>query len=162
LIALPYFKGERTPIYDPDAKGVIFGLTLNHTRADIYRALLEGVGFGLRHNIDAMQAEGVKPKRILGIGGGTKNLGWMQIICDIVNVSMSIPEVKLGASYGDAIMAGVGVGVFKDLNEIANQVKPERIIQPREDVYQQYQRQYSIYRELYTHTRELMHQLACV
>lgn len=160
LIALPYFKGERTPIYDPDAKGVLFGLTLEHTRADIYRALLESVGFGLRHNMDVMLAEGVKAERILGIGGGTKNLAWMQIICDIVNVSMSIPEVQIGASYGDAIMAGVGIGLFKDLSEVASQVRPGKIIQPQADIHQKYQQQYSIYRNLYTKTKELMHQLA--
>jgi len=160
LIALPYFKGERTPIYDPDAKGVILGLTLKHTRADIYRALLESVGFGLRHNMDVMLAEGVKAERILGIGGGTKNLAWMQIICDIVNVSMSIPEVQIGASYGDAIMAGVGVGIFNDLSEVASQVRPGKIIQPQTEVHQKYEKQYSIYRDLYTNTKELMHRLA--
>ncbi len=160
LIALPYFNGERTPIYDPDAKGALFGLTLQHTRADIYRALLESVGFGLRHNLDVMLAEGVKAERILGIGGGTKNLPWMQIICDILNVSISIPEVQIGASYGDAIMAGVGVGLFKDLSDVAGRVRHSTVIQPRADVHQKYQQQYAIYRDLYLHTRGLMHRLA--
>ncbi len=160
LLALPYFEGERTPIYDPDAKGVLFGLTLKHNRADIYRALLESVGFGLRHNMDVLEAEGVKAERILGIGGGTRNLAWMQVICDIVNVSMTIPEVQIGASYGDAIMAGVGVGLFKDLSEVASRVRPGKIIHPQAAIHKKYQQLYPIYRDLYTHTSELMHQLA--
>ncbi len=160
LIALPYFKGERTPISDPDARGVLFGLTLKHTRADVYRALLESAGFGLLHNLDALRAEGVQAERILGIGGGTKNLAWMQMICDIVNISMSIPEVQVGAAYGDAILAGVGVGLFQNLSEVAGQVRPRTVIHPRQAVHQQYQKFYPVYRELYRHTKELMHQLA--
>lgn len=160
LIALPYFNGERTPVSDPEAKGVLFGLTLQHTRADVYRALLESIGFGLRHNLEMMQAEGVKAERILGIGGGTKNLAWMQIICDIVNVSMSIPEVQMGASYGDAIMAGVGVGLYKDLSEVTGRIRHGTVIHPQGEMHQKYQPQYAIYRDLYTQTRELMHRLA--
>ena len=159
LIALPYFKGERTPIYDPDAKGVFFGLTLNHTRADIYRALLESVGFGLYHNMEVLAAEGVKTRRILGIGGGTKNLAWMQIICDIANITMTIPEVQAGASYGDALLAGVGVGLFKDLSEAVGWIRPGKVIQPRAENYEKYQRVYPIYRELYQQTKELMYRL---
>ena len=160
LVALPYFQGERTPIYDPDAKGVFFGLTLNHTRADIYRALLEGVGFGLRHNLEALQAEGVRAERILGVGGGTKNLAWMQIISDIVNASIAIPAIQIGAAYGDAFMAGVGAGCFNDLSEVTRWVKPGMTIQPQADRHQKYQAHYSLYRDLYLQTRELMRQEA--
>lgn len=162
LVALPYFKGERTPVFDPQARGVLFGLTLNHTRADVYRALLEAVGFGLRHNIEMIQAEGVRAQRILGIGGGTKNLAWMQIISDIANVSISIPEVQNGASYGDAIMAGVGVGLFKNLSEVASRIRFKATIQPRPEFHQKYSQFYSIYRELYVQTQDLMHRLAQV
>lgn len=159
LVALPYFEGERTPVSDPNAKGVILGLTLQHTRADVYRALLESVGFGLRHNMDVMRAEGVQPKRILGIGGGTKNLAWMQIICDIVNVSMTIPEVQIGAAYGDAILAGVGVGAYRDMSDVAHRMRPGRIIRPQAEAQEKYRPLYAIYRELYDQTKELMHRL---
>ncbi len=160
LIALPYFEGERTPLHDPNAKGVLFGLTLKHTRADIYRAILEGVSFGIRHNVDSMRAEGVVPKRILGVGGGTKNLEWMQMVSDIANIEMVIPEQQIGASYGDAFMAGVGVGKFKNLSEITKWVKSKHNIKPNADRNKKYEPLYKIYRELYTQTAPLMHELS--
>jgi xylulokinase len=159
LVALPYFQGERTPIYDPDACGVLFGLTLHHTRADMYRALLEGVGFGLRHNMDMIQEAGVAPERILGIGGGTKNLAWMQIIADIVNLSISIPLIQMGASYGDAVMAGVGTGVFKNLEGVSRLIQTGITVHPQEKNQQKYRQLYAVYRDLYLQTKQLMHTL---
>lgn len=160
LIALPYFEGERTPIYDPDAKGVLFGLTLKHTRADIYRALLESIGFGIRHNVDSMLAQGLQPKRILAVGGGTRNLAWMHMISDIANIEMAIPYQQIGSSYGDAFMAGVGVGLFKDPGEIGQWVHNYRQIKPDPAAAEKYGPLYGIYRELYTQTRSLMHDLS--
>lgn len=159
LIALPYFQGERTPFADPDAKGVLFGLTLQHTRADVYRALLESVGFGVRHNVDVMSAEGVHPQRILGVGGGTKNKAWMQMICDIANVRMAIPRQQIGASYGDALMAGVGAGVYHSLDEIQSWIEYGEELQPDPEKHRRYQALYVIYRQLYEHTKGLMHRL---
>jgi len=83
-----------------------------------------------------MQTEGVKAERIFGVGGGTKNLPWMQIISDIANISMSIPEIQIGASYGDAFMAGVGVGLFSNLSEIGRWVKPKSVIYPRVEIHE--------------------------
>jgi len=162
LIALPYFEGERTPLYDPDAKGVLFGLTLKHTRADIYRALLESVGFGIRHNVDSMLAEGVAPRRILAVGGGTKNPGWMQMVSDIANIAMVIPEQQIGASYGDAFRAGVGVGLIKNMGEISRWVKNKTEIKPNADNTRKYEPLYKIYRELYEQTKGLMHELSAL
>jgi len=159
LIALPYFQGERTPFEDPDASGVLFGLTLKHTRADVYRALLEGVGFGVRHNVDVMCAEGVRPERILCVGGGTKNSAWMQMICDIANVRMAIPKQQIGASYGDALMAGVGAGVYHRLDEIQDWIEYGEELQPDPEKHQRYQALYAIYRQLYEQTKDLMHKL---
>jgi len=160
LIALPYFEGERTPIYDPDAKGVFFGLTLKHTRADMYRALLESVGFGIRHNVECMHAEGLSPKRILAVGGGTKNKKWMQIISDIAGIKMIIPDQQIGSAYGDAFMAAVGVGLFSDLKEITKWVRYQSGIKPNPDSTRNYKPYYEIYRELYEQTKHLMHDLS--
>lgn len=160
LIALPYFQGERTPFEDPDAKGVLFGLTLQHTRADVYRALLESVGYGVRHNVDVMSSLGVTPKRILGVGGATKNRDWMQIISDIANVNMLIPGQQIGASYGDALMAGVGAGVYESLEEIKNWIDYDQEIRPDIGRHQDYQPLYKIYRDLYSQTKGLMGELS--
>jgi xylulokinase len=162
LIALPYFEGERTPMYDPNAKGVLFGLTLKHTRADIYRALLESIGFGIRHNFDGMLAEFIYPKRILAVGGGAKNLAWMQIISDIANIEMAIPDQQIGSSYGDAFLAGVGVGIFNNLGEIRKWVRYTHYITPNPEATANYQPLYHIYRELYDQTRGLMSDLSAL
>ncbi len=159
LVVLPYFAGERTPLLDPDAKGMIFGLGLHHTRADIYRAILESVGFGIRHNVDQMRAEGAQPKRILAVGGGTHNPLWMQIVSDIANIEQHIPEQQIGASYGDAFLAGIGVGRFASTAEAAQWVKIKTIVQPNPEAHAQYEAYYQIYRELYTRNRPLMQQL---
>jgi xylulokinase len=159
LIALPYFEGERTPVHDPQARGVLFGMTLKNSRADIYRALLEGVGFGIRHILDEMQREKVYPKRMVGVGGGTHNLGWMQIISDIANIEMVIPEQQIGACYGDAFMAGVGIGLFKNLNEIDQWVRIKCKIKPDPNAHKQYDIFYKIFRDLYKKTAPLMHNL---
>jgi xylulokinase len=159
LIALPYFEGERTPVYDPQARGVLFGLTLKNTRADIYRALLEGVGFGIRHILDEMRIAGVYPSRMIGAGGGTQNLGWMQIISDIANIEMVIPEKQIGACYGDAFMAGVGIGLFNNPNEITRWVKMKYHLKPDPNASKLYEKFYMIFRDLYKNTAPLMHNL---
>jgi xylulokinase len=160
LIALPYFAGERTPINDPQASGLLFGLSLDNTRADIYRALLESVGFAISHNIDIMKKEGVVPKRIVAVSGGIRNKEWMKIVCDIANIEMLIPQQQIGASYGDAYMAGVGVGLFKNLGEIDKWVQSKDQIYPNYENTQKYMPYYKIYRELYNSTAPQMHELS--
>jgi xylulokinase len=159
LIALPYFEGERTPIHDPKARGVLFGLSLAHTRGDIYRSILEGVAFGIRHNLEAMKEEGVHPRRILPVGGGIKNSLWLQIIADVCNIDLAVPEQQYGASYGDAFMAATGVGLFSNLSEIKQWVRMKEIIKPNPDNQSVYDRNYQIFRDLYTQTKTLMHKL---
>lgn len=156
LVALPYFEGERTPINDPIARGAFFGLTLRHTQADLYRALLEAVAFGMRHNLEKMADEDIDVKLINAVGGGAKNLGWMQLIANIADVDVRIPQGISGASYGDAILAGIGVGLYKDASqakvwdEAALQLKPDHA---DVDVYD---RLYSVYLDLYQQTRNLL------
>ena len=160
LVALPYFEGERTPIHDPKAKGVLFGLSLKHSRGDVYRAILESVAYGIRHNIDEMKKEGVEAKRILSVGGGTKNLVWMQIVSDIAGISLNIPEQSIGASYGDAFMAGLGVGVFDNYSDIDKWVNMKHIITPRLEGREAYEFNYAIYRDLYQSTKPIMHRMS--
>ncbi len=160
LIALPYFEGERTPLHDPNARGVIFGLRLAHTRGDVYRAILEGVAYGIRHNFEVMEQEGVRPERILAVGGGTKNPLWLQIVADICNLELAVPAEQYGASYGDAFLAAVGVGVFQSLSEIRRWVRLKEVIRPDAEARRHYEKGYHIFRDLYTSTKDLMHRLA--
>ncbi len=160
LILLPYFEGERTPLHDPNAKGLLFGLSLKHTRGDLYRAILEGVAFGIRHNLEVMREEGVIPNRIVAVGGGTKNPLWLQIVADVCQVPLQVPTEQIGASYGDAFLAGRGIGLFQDLTEIKKWVKVKEQINPDPQVSPQYEFYYHLFRDLYEQTKNLMHSLS--
>jgi len=160
LVVLPYFSGERTPILDPHARGMVFGLSLRHTRADVYRALLESVGFGIRHNIEVMRQQGADPKRILAVGGGSRNALWMQIVSDIANIEQFIPAQQIGASYGDAFLAGVGVALFSGTADVRRWVKTGQVVKPNPNAHRRYEDYYRLYRELYTRTAPLMRQVS--
>lgn len=160
LVALPYFSGERTPVHDPDARGAILGLTLGHARADVYRALLESVGYAIRHNIESLAAQGCRARRILAVGGGTRNRLWMQMVSDIAGIEQVFPSRQIGASYGDAFLAAVGVGAFSGVRDISRWVSPESIVRPSPDAGLVYQDYYRVYRALYDQNAALMHELA--
>lgn len=159
LVALPYFAGERTPMFDPDAKGLLLGLTLSHTRGDVYRALLESVGYGIRHNLDAMRAEEMAPARILAVGGGTLNRVWMQMVSDIAGIEQHIPAQQIGAAYGDAFLAGVGVGLFDSTRDAGRWVQTKEVVRPIDQTHALYSRYYEIYRQVYRETAGTMHKL---
>ncbi len=156
LVVLPYFSGERTPLNDPDARGMIFGLTLGHSRADIYRAVLESVGFSIRHNIEALRAEGCRASRILAVGGGTKNSAWMRIVSDIAGIEQIVPSRQIGASYGDAFLAGIGVGMFTGTSEARRWARAGETVRPDPRHRPVYDAAYGLYRELYERNADAM------
>jgi xylulokinase len=159
LIVLPYFSGERTPIHDDQAQGVLFGLSLAHTRGHVYRALLEGISYGLAHHVDLMQAAGARPRRIVATGGGSRNPLWAQIVSDVTGLPQVI-QGRSSAALGVAFLAGVGVGLVDNLRDMRAWVPPDVEVQPRPDVHVRYRDYYRIYRRLYEHTKEDMHALA--
>ncbi|MCK9246778.1 MAG: FGGY-family carbohydrate kinase [Anaerolineaceae bacterium] len=160
LVALPYFEGERTPVNDPIAKGAFFGLTLRHTQADLYRALLEAVGFGIRHNLEKLQEENIEVRLINAVGGGTKNLGWMQLIADISNIDVRIPQGTSGAAYGSAILAGIGVGLYEDASQARIWDENALLLKPDRTDADTYDRLYQVYLRLYEQTKNLLPLLA--
>ena len=158
LVLLPYFSGERTPIYDTRAKGMLFGLNLTHTRGDIYRALLEGIAYGTHHIFETYLEAGQNPHNILGVGGGTKNKVWAQATSDVTGRTQIIRSKTIGASYGDAFLAALAVGDaqpadIKAWNPIASEFTTNA------ENAGLYQRRYKIYRDLYKNTGGLMHEL---
>jgi xylulokinase len=158
LVALPYFSGERTPIHDPGAKGVVFGLNLTHTRGDIFRAFLEGIAFGTRHVLDTYVEAGQDPRQIFAVGGGTKNRVWAQATSDVSGRRQVVRRTTGGAAYGDAFLAALGIGdVERDdiaaWNPIASEFAPEPA---NADIYA---KQYAIFRDIYQRTRDLMPRL---
>ncbi len=163
LVCLPYFAGERTPINDPDARGVFAGLTLSHTRAHMYRSVLEGSAFGVRHNIETMQAMGASPQRIVAVGGGAKNDLWLQIVSDVARIPQVVPQQTIGAAYGDAFLAGLASGVIADRSVLAESWTPTRtIITPQEEDSAAYDATYAVYRSLFEHARTDLHTLAAL
>jgi xylulokinase len=160
LICLPYFAGERTPINDPDARGVYAGLTLSHTRAHLYRASLEGTAFGVRHNLETMAAMGAAPKRLVAVGGGAKNPLWLQIVCDAAGIRQDVPERTIGASYGDAFLAGLATGLTPMASLQRDWVKLATELTPRPAEAAVYDRYYPIYRGLYESSKDQLHALA--
>jgi xylulokinase len=159
IVMLPYFSGERTPIHDPNAKGVIIGLNLTHTRGDIYRALLEGIAFGTNHIFETYRDIGHMPKKLLAVGGGTKNKVWLQATSDVSGLVQSVCQKTVGACYGDAFLAALAVGDVrkKDIlswNPAVRQITPDR---KNRAVYE---RQYNVFKALYAETKGLMAKLS--
>jgi xylulokinase len=156
LLCLPYFSGERTPIHDPHAKGAFFGLDLTHTRADLFRAVLEGIAMGTAHVFDTYRELGAAPARVLAVGGGTQNAVWMQATSDLSGARQLVCEKTMGASYGDAFLAAVAVGAampdeITRWNPVARMVTPEPV--------EAYARQYPLWQALYRQTRDIAHDL---
>lgn len=159
LLMLPYFAGERTPIADPDARGVIAGLTLSHGRGDLYRAALEATALGVRHNIDRMEEAGAGVERVIAVGGGTQGGLWTQIVSDVTGREQVIPAKTIGASYGAAFLAAQTV-TGNAVVSIAEWNQPSHIVRPRTVLRDNYDELYELYRELYPATRRLQHALA--
>ncbi len=160
LVILPYFSGERTPLNDPQARGVIAGLSLAHGRGHLYRAIQEAIAFGVAHNMEAMQAAGAQLRRAVAVGGGTKSELLLQIVSDVTGIEQELPAQTIGAAYGDAFLAGLATGLVQMQDLESQWVRIARRFVPdpqRRELYQEY---YRIYRDLYPHTKEDMHALA--
>jgi xylulokinase len=160
-MVLPYFGGERTPIFDVQARGLILGLTVSHTRSHLYRGVLEGVAYGVRHHCDLMAEVGVVPRRLVAVGGGSQSELWMQIVSDVTGQTLECVERPIGPALADAFLAGYGLGLFSELAPLAERwVRIERTVRPNARATTAYDRYYRVYRRLYERTAEEMHELA--
>ena len=155
LIMLPYFSGERTPIHDPDAKGVLFGLNLTHTRGDIYRAQLEGIALGTAHVLETYEDAGAPPEKLLAVGGGTQNALWLQATSDATGYPQIVRQRTMGASYGNAFLAAVAIGEA-GLDDIEAWNPIAKTATVNSETTALYGRHLSIFKRLYRQTQELM------
>ncbi|MFC7787686.1 FGGY-family carbohydrate kinase [Microbacterium sp. MAHUQ-60] len=162
LLMLPYFAGERTPIQDADARGVIAGLTLRHGRGDLYRAALEATALGVRHNVETMRAAGADIRRIVAVGGGTQGRLWLQIVSDATGLVQEVPAITIGASYGAAFLAASAVAPegadprIQDWNPIVARIEPDPVNRSAYDAL------FDRYLRLYEHTADVVHELAAL
>lgn len=156
LLVLPYWSGERTPISEPRARGVVAGLSLSSTRGDLLRAVLEATGLGVRHHVEAMAEVGAMPNRLVAIGGGSRSRTWLQAVSDITGLPQDVPRQTVGAAYGDALLAAVGTGALDDLDAAASRIEVAERIEPNDDLAAFYDRRFTAYRELFEATREIV------
>jgi len=159
LVCLPYFSGERTPLNDPLARGVIAGLSLAHSRDHVFRAILEGVACGVRHNVETLAQLGAQVRRVVAVGGGAQTDTWLQIVSDVSGLCQEVPAITLGACYGDAFLAGCSAGLLRR-DQIAEWVRPGRSIDPDAALRATYDALYADYLDLYRDSRRVVHRLA--
>jgi xylulokinase len=162
LIILPYFSGERTPIYDPSAKGVMLGLTVYHKRAHLYRALLEGAAYSFRHNFEVFDTYGFEVSRVIACGGGANSNLWVQIVSDVIGYDQSIQNIPIGSEIGSAYLAAKGTGLMEDIASFINKRRQKDIqyVEVDPQNHARYQDYYRIYRRLYKSVKADMHALA--
>lgn len=159
LLFHPYLLGERTPYWDPFLRGDYLGITMRHRREHFVRALYEGISLSLLDCISSLAPRGLMMKEIRIIGGGAKSPLWRQIVCDVIGLEVLKPEVD-DASYGAALIGGVGVGVFKDERDaILKCVKIASRNQPNMRNHEKYQELFQIYKESQKRLTEINHQL---
>lgn len=150
VIFLPYLMGERTPYSDPNAKGVFFGLNITNKREDMTRAVLEGVCFGLRDSLEILKDLKVPVEAVRVSGGGSKSLLWRQILADVLGVKVQVINSKEGPAYGAAILAAVGCGKYKNVDEACEKlIKVNESAEPIAVNVEKYNGYYEIYNSLY-------------
>ncbi|NOZ73153.1 MAG: carbohydrate kinase, partial [Chloroflexi bacterium] len=161
LIILPYLMGERTPIWDTTARGVIFGLSLNHGKGHLVRAMMEAVAYALYDSYRLIKQSGLKLNTpiVLNEGGAVSTL-WRQIITDVFNVPTVLVKRRTGAPFGDAILAGVATGVFKDYAIAKEWSEYIDRMEPIPGNHEQYMAYFDLYKSIYEHVKEDFQALA--
>lgn len=161
LIYLPHLMGERTPHLDPAAKGVFFGLSARHTRADMIRAVMEGVTYSLLDALCIIREMGVDASEVRASGGGARSPLWRQMQADMFGARVRAVESGEGPALGAALLAGVGAGVYGSVPEACDAaVRPGEEVQPDERSVRVYRRLYPIYRGLYAQLKPSYDRLA--
>ena len=159
---LPYLMGERSPINDVNATGMFIGLRPNTSRADMYQAILEGVSFAIKDNLEIIKQFGIDIKSSCLCGGGAKSNVWCRILANVLDIELNIPVTEQGPGYGSAILAMVGAGQFDSVKsatnkffEIKETVKPDNeLVKLYADRYKKYRKIYPAVKELYKEIKE--------
>lgn len=151
---LPYLMGERSPINDTNATGVFMGLRPDTKRSHMLLAILEGVAFAIRDNLEVAKKLGAVIRSSTVCGGGAKSQLWMKILANILNISLNLPESEEGPGYGAAKLAMVAAGTYSDINDCVD-VKIKKRITPEETLVLAYEKKYSRFSKIYPNLRKL-------
>jgi len=160
LLTLPFFMGAKATRWNPDARGVIFGLTLGHNKGDIGRSIMEGVAFELKACLDVLADMQLSPEELVIMGGGSKAELWNKIKADIYGLSIKLPKIREAASLGAMILAGKGVGLFDDAIQTATRLNP--IIGEYHPIKEHnvfYNKYYKLYNKLYKAVEDIYKEL---
>lgn len=152
LILLPYFMGERTPVWDENASGLFMGLSLTHTRGHMYRAILESSAYALRDIVESM-ASGIDIRRVYLTGGGSKSRLWRSIFADVTGLTVLSPKNPLEAPVGDAFMAGLATGLIDRPESIASWLEMGEPDLPNAENHERYNRLFKVYRSMYQNAK---------
>jgi xylulokinase len=158
LLWTPYLMGERTPHLDPNARGALAGITAQHTRAHVIRAIMEGVAFSLRDSFTLFREIGVPIQSIRLGGGGARSPLWQQIQADIYGMPLELIEADEGAAYGAGLLAGVGIGHWQSVDAACETaVRVAKRVEPNPATAARMSLQYAEYRKLYPALRGVKH-----
>jgi xylulokinase len=160
LLALPYFLGEKTPLHDPDLRGVLVGLNLATTRGDIHRSFLEGIAYAVRAHFDVFAERGLRVGTVRITNGGSKSRLWREILADVLGRDLVSIVDHPGASFGAAVIAGVGVGRIADWSYVKGALAEGEVVSPDERHLALYEERYQQYRQLSEATTPILHVLA--
>ncbi len=160
LLVLPYFLGEKTPLQDPLARGTIAGLHLGHTRADLFRATLESVAFGFAHHLEVFAELDLPIGRARVTNGGSRSTLWKQVLADVTGLTLEVPAVAHGSSFGTALVAGGAVELFDPTEVLAAATSDVTTIQPDAEAHDALVAHYRRWRALEPAVRPISHQLA--
>jgi xylulokinase len=150
LVFLPYLTGERTPILDPGARGVLSGLSLAHGRGDLMRAVIEGVCFGLKGNLELIESRGLRVSEVRVIGGGARSPLYLQILSDVLQRALVPLAADEGPALGAALLAAVGAGVFPSVEEACRAaVRVKAPLAPNPAHASGYARHYERFQDVY-------------
>ena len=157
VVFLPYMAGERSPLWNPKACGVFFGLDFSTTRAQMIRACMEGVAYALRHNLETAEAAGARADILRAMGGSANSRIWTQIKVDITGHGIEVPSSDTATTLGAAILAGAGTGVYGSFEEAARRtVRVRKAFAPDPDTQEVYAKGYETYRKRYPALEEIM------
>jgi xylulokinase len=156
MLVLPHFSGSGTPFFDTESKGAIVGLTFGKKKADIAKAILEGLTFELRQNLEILRDGGVQIQELRAIGGGAKSNAWLKLKATITGIPVLVPRIIEAAGWGAAILAGTGAGVYPSAAAQAKQaLHIERKVDPDLELKARYDEIYNGYKALYPALREI-------
>lgn len=163
MIFLPYLSGERSPIWDPDACGMFFGLSFGKGRGHFYRAVLEGAAYALRHNLEIARQTGAQVTEMNSIGGAAASPLWMQIKSDVTGTPMCVPRAETATTLGAALLAGVGTGVYSGFEQaVSKTIRIEKEYRPDPEMTKRYTELFGLYLQLYEANKDVMKAHAAV